>query len=222
MQMIERPILFSTPMVQGVSEDRKTITRRLRGLERMNENPDYWRPYEGDYFIDKKGRLNQKFFHIHGGFSDHAICAYGNIGDILWVRETFLERGFRGNYAYKADEDCPLDDYEVYKPSIHMPKEVARFWFKITDIRVERLQDISEGEAVKEGVFKYGPFGEYAGSLHPSGGSMRYRAYRSPVRAFECIWESINGPKSWQLNPWVWVVQFKVLSKNGKPDLSKI
>ena len=86
----------------------------------------------------------------------------------------------------------------------------------ITDIRVEKLQDISEEDAIKEGIEKYGPFGEYKGEPHPRGGSMKFRAYKKAARAFQDIWESIypNHPtKAWELNPYVWVITFEKVNE---------
>lgn len=83
---------------------------------------------------------------------------------------------------------------------------------RITDVRVERLQEISEEDAISEGVEKYGPFGEFKGEPHPSGGAMRFRAYDKASRAFQDIWQSIykdHPKKDWNINPWVWVITFE-------------
>jgi hypothetical protein len=81
---------------------------------------------------------------------------------------------------------------------------------------IEKLQDISEEDAIKEGIEKYGPFGEYKGEPHPRGGSMKFRAYKKAARAFQDIWESIypNHPtKAWELNPYVWVITFEKVNE---------
>jgi hypothetical protein len=83
-----------------------------------------------------------------------------------------------------------------WRPSIHMPKSAARIWLKVTDVKVERLRDISQEDAVAEGVKASPPFA---------------------IGYFKNLWESINGAASWNANPWVWVVEFEVVSKNGKP-----
>ena len=151
--MNEHPILFSTPMVQANMDNRKTMTRRTVGLDEINGNPDGWNPYIGDFFIDKKGRVNQKFFN--GSYSTHVICPYGQPGDLLWVREAHRKCD-DGIYAYKADytEDILNNQLNkgIWKPSLHMPKSAARIWLQVEGIRVERLNDISEEDAMAEGV----------------------------------------------------------------------
>lgn len=226
--MKERPILFSTPMVQAILKGEKTQTRRTRGLNRMNEAPDNWKLYVGDFYTDKKGRLNQKFVNKHG-YSDHAICPYGQPGDLLYVRETWADASFGSTLcpeavAFKADYSKEVIQQPInkgiWKPSIHMPKAAARIWLQVEEVQIERVQNISEEDAIAEGIEKYGPFGEYKGSVHPGGGSMRYRAYSQASRAFQDLWTDINGEESWKTNPWVWAVKFKVLSTTGKPDLT--
>jgi hypothetical protein len=106
-------------------------------------------------------------------------------------------------------------------PSIHMPKAAARLWLLLEGIGAERLQDISEEDAIAEGIEKYGPFGEYKGAIHPNGGSMKFRAYERASRAFQDLWEGINGEDSWKINPWVWTLKFKELSKEGRPVFAK-
>ncbi len=212
--MKEHPILFSTPMVQAILEGRKTQTRRICKHQ-------HWSHSELTD-VNVNG-ISQKV--------DRSVtCPYGQPGDLLWVRETFcfpsLFDGFEDDYYYKANFNP--GNFETrhasqgWKPSIHMPKAAARVWLEITEVKVERLQDISEEDAIAEGCFKYGPFGEYAGSKHPSGGAMTYRAYSKAARAFQCIWESINGEQSWKKKPWVWVIKFEVLSTEGNPENLKI
>lgn len=229
------PIIFSPEMAKAIREGRKTQTRRV--IQMPSYHPslphkqyDQWR-VEG--------------FELYDGHGDHdgtLVCRnYGQPGDILYVRENFYAYGYwfliKGKWKF---EDMTLQHHDGYqftdnppsktqkhrndglgwylRPSIYMPREISRTWLENQDTEVQRLRDISEDDAKAEGIFKYGPFGEYAGSKHPNGGKMRYRAYQSPVRAFECIWESINGPKSWRQNPWVWAITFKVLSTTGRPE----
>jgi len=230
--MKEIPILFSTPMVQAILEGRKTMTRRIHGLERMNEDPEIWKPYKGDLFIDKKGRLNQKFFNVNV-HSDHAVCSYGQPGDVLWVREKFActlgKYEPETTYSYFADsfhwsffpEDktnsetaCQWHDDDLakevaWKPSIHMPKTAARIWLQVEEIRVERLQDIIKEDAIAEGILKEDQHYHDYNNAVPCLGA---------ISSFQSLWESINGGvESWLANPWVWVVKFKVLSTTGKP-----
>lgn len=215
----EIPLLFQTEMVQAVVEDRKSQTRRIKGLDYLN-NPRYFKEFDSmDHVVSLDGKerhgimLNLKREPDMGVFVKYP---YGKPGDLLWVRETFTEWP-KGSYQYRASTAFG-DELGIWKPSIHMPKAAARIWLMVEEITVERLQDISEEDAIAEGCSSYGPFGEFRGSVHPSGGTMRYRAYSKASRAFQCIWESINAPESWKQNPWVWVVKFRTLSKTGRPS----
>ena len=214
--MKESPIIFSTPMVQSILERRKTKTRRLNGLDKINENPEwYWLSKEN--YIDKKGRFCQKFFTAKG-FSKIVICPYGNIGDLLWVRETWQKiEGDR--IIYKAE---PIIWGGKWKPSIYMPKSAARRWLKITDIRLERLHDISEEDAIKEGIRV--PVSDDASVWFAIGkensaiqflpnkvfwGEIKPTQFELLKAFFAELWCDINGRDSWDANPWVWVITFE-------------
>ena len=109
---------------------------------------------------------------------------------------------------YKADHRDP-DNYLWCIPS-RMPKWASRILLEITDIRIERLQDISADDAINEGCPLYGPFGEYRGSnRNRPNDPMKYKAYGTPQDAFACIWMSKHGRESWVSNPWVWAIKFK-------------
>lgn len=136
-------------------------------------------------------------------------CPYGKKGDILWVRETWrgIEQetgGFR--YEYKATEKINLID--KWKPSIFMPKEAARIFLKVTDVRVERLQDISEADAIAEGIVM--------NNTPHEGWYWMENVYStdSALIAYEKLWNKINGKKyPWDSNPWVWVISFEKTTK---------
>jgi len=147
------------------------------------------------------------------------VCPYGTVGDVLWSRETACIEvdPESGNHypVYKAD--CP--NYPLgsnrWTPSIHVPKIYSRIWERITDIRVERLQDISEEDAIAEGIIRistiidtewYANYGneDIGTSLHP-------------IESYRTLWESINGEGSWIVNPWVWAITTEVLSTTGRP-----
>ncbi|MDR6844485.1 hypothetical protein [Flavobacterium granuli] len=210
------PMLYSTPMVQGILEGIKTKTRRTKGLEKVNINPDEWK-----FEALCRNPDNEEDKNLHAYFTVKGTetwmyqkCPY-NVGDVLWVRENFhyihdSDTNAFLSYGYKAD-----NNYKgaKWKPSIHMPKVACRIFLKIKSIRVERLNEITEEDAIQEGCSKYGPFGEYKGSIHPNGGAMKYRAYSKASRAFQCIWESINGIESWNKNPFVWVYEFEQIEK---------
>jgi hypothetical protein len=189
-----KPILFSTPMVQAILRDEKTQTRRI-----MQEQP----PYQllscgtsGRYWADNPEDLRAKYFR----------CKY-EIGDILWVRETF--QILPPNMVfYKADcYDRKDIEYWKWKPSIFMPKEACRIFLKLTNIRVERLNDISENDSLMEGIraftkdnslFKHGLDGWEWQSMP-----------KYAKEAYRMLWDKINGKGSWNLNPFVWVYDFE-------------
>jgi len=239
----EIPILFSTEMVRAILAGRKTMTRRTRGLEAHNKTPHKWR-YDGIDF-----RKSGEDYHWFEKLKDdvpqeeyyYTKCQYGQRGDILWVRESFVngmlmdKDGYfkldeQGNYInevfYKASDssmkwydgksDFPSDKIP-WKPSIHMPKEACRIWLQVESIKCERLHDISEEDARKEGVFNYedGTFKNY---FKQKGLRAEYGVECLLAKgSFESLWHSINGAESWDVNPWVWVASFKVLSITGKP-----
>lgn len=197
------PILFSTPMVQAILEGRKTKTRRTKGLEFINESFGEWE-YLG---LDPLGHLMRNEY----GATNAIICPYGKVGDVLWVRETItiLEPehcmgGMDSRFVYKADmcddseevrQDYIKHGYPYkWKPSIHMPKSACRLFLKVTDVAVERLHDISEEDAKAEGAAK------------------AYQTYPEKARyklGFSNLWSKINGQKSWDENPFVWVITFE-------------
>lgn len=172
----ERPIIFSTPMVQAILQGRKTQTRRV---------------------VKRPEVSMQK-------------CPYGQPGDVLWVRESFYP-ATNTPFIYKADGWVGDN---TWKPSIHMPKDAARIWLKLTDVKVERLQDIAEADAIAEGI-----------EIIDQEGQKVYRRYDgyytvtpSAYVSYWSLWASINGEESWLANPWVWVLSFEVLSTTGRKE----
>lgn len=177
----EHPILFSTTMVQAILAGNKIQTRRI--VKDMHKNrlekfvSGFW-PF----------RENQK------GNLVRVECPYGKMGDRLWVRETWA-RYKDGQYAYKASmRDNAIVIGNPWKPSIHMPRSAARIILEITEIRLERLQSITRGDAMSEGC----PFPNMADGSNP-------------VYWFSSIWDPINAKRGfpWHSNPWVWVITFK-------------
>ena len=188
-----KPIIFSTPMVQAILDGRKTQTRRLIKDKDITNNFD----------IDIDGSV---YAYINPETGDSypptAIAKY-QVGDILWVRETWSkdENGeyvYRTNYGTTEDDSFPPSMFK-WKPSIHMPREAARIFLKVTNVRVERLQDITEEDAIKEGAKAYGP-------NNCSGTSARI--------AFAEIWDKTATEHEWRTNPWVWVIEFEKISKD--------
>lgn len=205
--MKERPILFSTPMVRAILDGRKTQTRRVAPIKKLDfrQKDDIL-----TWFISFEKAVKRVFCSASGGcFTEEQaraiiasqFCPYGQKGDRLWVRETFGTRGkevfYRATPPLNADGEPYAGiaglDGNRWKSSIHMPRAASRITLEVTGVRVERLHGISEADAQAEGVF-FAPDHDYKNSFK---------------QGFKNIWQSINGPESWDTNPWVWVVEFK-------------
>ncbi len=210
-----KPIIFKTAMVQAILDGRKTETRRLNGLKEINKNPDDWSLQDlsvnpelmrhnedrEEVIFVKKG-LIATFEHNELGECFRNIKSRYQVGDILYVRETWLKDAV--GYHYRADFDPGMEETVKprlkWRPSIHMPKEAARIFLRVVDVRVERLQDITEEGAMAEGVV---PF-----KKDPEGDCWSDGLYRT---AFQYMWNEMYGwnPNSWDTNPWVWVIKFE-------------
>jgi hypothetical protein len=214
--MKERPILFNTAMVQAILASRKTQTRRSVGKELgpgwFFETPPVFgkitSPHrlKGRFGVFIKRGINTDFPEC-----DLIPCPFGEVGDRLWVRESF--RLFNSSNECGCSESpcgCPRNGTPIYrathddgeskwKPSIHMPRAACRIILEITNVRVERVIAISDSDAKAEGV-------------EPSlvGADLNHIAH---VVAFQDLWQSIYG--NWDSHPWVWVIEFKVLTTNG-------
>lgn len=226
--MKERPILFSTPMVQAILEGRKTVTRRIVKQTDLQKEPDFFQFIGNSKDIDLPRPAvkyeNPTFYGWHpvnnNGITYVLKCPYGEVGDRLWLRETWCysvdENGYThfDQYRYKADGPVTFydaDGFETnksgWKPSIHMPRSASRITLEIVSIRTEQLHDITDTDAEREGV-KVGDEGmECWDYLDNDWG----RAGFTPTESFETLWQSINGEESWESNPWVWVVEFKII-----------
>ena len=209
--MKERPILFSAPMVRAILNGTKTQTRRVAPIRKLDilRSPGDMVTWSVSFMKAVKGVLGS---HSGGKFTDlqaRSIIAskynpYGQPGDRLWVRETYFRDEEDGAILYAANPD----DFEVvhhnkvetgsprynWKPSIFMPRWASRITLEITAVRVERLQDISEKDAWAEGCEGFDD--------DVTGGKSGYTEFAE-------LWESINGPGSWEANPWVWAIEFK-------------
>ncbi|HCL3743929.1 TPA: hypothetical protein ACGJ44_000888 [Pseudomonas aeruginosa] len=201
--MKERPILFTGPMVRAILEGRKTVTRRV-----MKPQPD---------FLGSMVDPNTPFKTLDAGLHARITCPHGQPDDRLWVREAWAADAQVDAIAprdlsqgepiwYPADfsvrqTGCSMISKGRGRPSIHMPRWASRILLEITAVRIERLQDISEKQALAEGVELEGEGVCWAGAAGT--------ASDSPVESFRLLWELINGAGSWNANPWVWVVEFK-------------
>jgi len=185
--MKERPILFSGALVRAILAGEKTQTRRVVKLTDSGR-------------VKESGSARN--WHLDDPNAVFA-CAYGKPGDRLWVRETFATQPVGVGFIYRSTNLNYLfssAEGRGWKPSIFMPRAASRITLEITGVRVERLNSISEEDAMYEGAGSLLAEHEYL-----DGNPDQYR------RCFEMLWESINGPGSWYLNPWVWVVEFRRL-----------
>lgn len=200
--MNEKPILFKADMVRAILDGRKTQTRRI-----LKVQPDEYAVMAGPGTCELVHDSSEEMFN-----SEQLACPYGHPCDRLWVRETWrhLDGGavydaaggivdsFEPETIYRASKP---NSYGPWRPSIHMPRWASRIQLEITGIRVERLQDISEEDAIAEGI-----------EVDECGHAIRKDdqvAWGSAKGAYAELWESINGPGSWDVNPWVWVIEFR-------------
>lgn len=211
--MKERGILFSAPMVRALLAGTKTQTRRTVKIQPPAGTTDvmtYHHPDPRDHFYawdEAKKELLEDWC---------APCPYGQPGDRLWVRETFTATRDGKTVLYKADPaytDMPRNELGrdwPWSPSIHMPRRASRITLEIISVRVERLQDISEADALAEGVARLNPAGTpfYLDYLTSDASADNYTCMEA-ADSYHTLWESINGAGSWAVNPWVWVVEFQ-------------
>lgn len=238
--MKERPILFSAPMVRAILDGRKTQTRRTVKIQHPLDLPNYYATGRTLFELENQPGAFMEFRHTSqddpcftGSPAAFLLkCPYGQPGDRLWVRES-TEEDCAGSVSlsrYRADGafvlysgcDDPAFNGSIAHwnyprrvlPSIHMPRWASRILLEIVSVRVERLNEISEADACAEGI-----------ECEPCDQTVCFKNYMSDnwipawgdtddtaaILSFESLWESINGQGSWQANPWVWVVEFKVV-----------
>ena len=214
-------------MAKALRDNRKTETRRMRGLDEINQNPDKWKFqfFDDDIacFVD---------FAVKGSWSKKdgtviSIKSPFKIGP-CWVRETFSKIHYEGvdekpTFFYKADDNTDVE--RIWKPSIHMPFIVAREFIHIDYVRPERLQEITEEGAIAEGVEKmfFGKESVRQGILTGEHTGWKNYGKRDKLKpflnkqfarqSFESLITSINGPECWEKNMWVWVIKFHRISK---------
>ena len=207
--MAERPILFSSPMIRALLDGRKTQTRRVVKL------------FDGNH-ADKAGCFRRGYDEEPGEWMQYAAAGawvpvrvpYA-VGDTLWVRETWADLRGKGfdehQFGYRADslnrrgeEDgdsqrCRLDFGVQWKPSIFMPRAACRLTLRVTDVRVQRLQEISEEDARAEGCGYSGPAPDKP---------------MSERDLFAALWDSINAKRApWASNPWVFAITFEKIKE---------
>ncbi|XEH50526.1 hypothetical protein NMD75_04130 [Edwardsiella tarda] len=190
--MKERPIIFNDEMVRAIFSGTKTMTRRpVKGV--MPDN---------GLWLKKPTKTRSGITTHVMDAPKHGLCPFGSVGDRLFVRETFGDCGVR--FVYRADTDDGVScQVRRWTPSIHMPRWASRITLEITDVRVERLHDITEGDARSEGVTLSNP---------------RILSHRDEFRQ---LWGDIYGCDGWRSNPWVWVIAFKHVDTGYAAGTSK-
>lgn len=212
-------------MVRAILKGQKTQTRRVikpqppEGSDGVICGPEFYEPT----VVDRNGEAMPGgplygIYDVCGGWG--IKCPYGQPGTILWVRETWCDAGVFG-YAYKATDTLPVSAKNGWRPAIYMPRKAARLFLKVKNIRVKRLQDITEEDARAEGMRAINGF-----LLEHSSKWCRYTVMAAetqgrerPIVAddiggFAYIWDRINAKKGygWRTNPWVWVIEFESYS----------
>lgn len=200
--MAIKPILFNTEMVRAILDGRKSCTRRLvkpepQGYFEVSEEPLYIYDTDGN-----QGKITPPY----------------QPSDILYVRESYSELTF--GYVYKADGENidHLGNVIKWHPSIHMPKEAARIWLKVTDVRVERLQEITEEQACMEGTDPWDEACYENNGWHPTFSDPDSGGDPNMIDGFHKLWNSTIKKSDldrygWDANPWVWVISFERCEK---------
>jgi len=234
--MASKPILFNTEMVRAILDGRKTMTRRV-----IKKIPNHMHCGKNimDWDLSGVGELKEGVLEfsvqcdVDDFYTDYAVASY-RPGDILWVRETWSrdesgEYVYRTNYGTTEDDSFPPSMFK-WKPSIHMPREAARIFLRVTNVRVERLKKITLEDIKKEGIKATGAwdcmdyldafaelwdsiYAEPKAVINKEGEILYYESYP---------WEDIQETKEykgkpWYVhgNPWVWVYEFERVSEDG-------
>ncbi len=209
--MTERPILFSAPMVRAIIAGDKTQTRRILKPQPPSDVGEIQSGFFHPTKIDRSGNEypGERAFGAYSTDGRWGVKSpYGGPGARLWLRETWapvstFDPSPETGALYRAD---PIYDGMAsfewrWRPSIHMPRWASRITLEVTGVRVERVQEISEVDAYREGVVI---------PSHHAFTSNRNPELRNEARTeFQALWHEINGPGSWERNDWVWVVEFK-------------
>ncbi len=215
----ERAINFKAHEVTAIIEGKKTQLRRVLDCDHPvvtgfvpNGDGGWWKG------TAKSEAVIQQYIST---FPFGVKCPYGVVGDRLWVRESWSTHA-----CFDAEMPSLLETHSIHywadgkcqtgkkRSSAHMPRKYSRILLEITNIRVERLNQISRVDAVKEGLHQLPVTGRYVinkGDQYFGGASS------NPCEVFQWLWEGINGTNSWSVNPWVWVVEFKIIQSDTAP-----
>lgn len=202
--MSAKPILFNTEMVRAILDGRKSCTRRV-----IKPQPYGKCTYPLGFVTDSTEKKEVGCFGFgideYGGSIQYAKPSY-QPGDILYVRETW-KNAPNGYYYYEDWQRDDIADVTKWKPSIHMPKEAARIWLKVTDVRVERLKDITGLSVQKEGI-----------EVEPNECASKFDFISELFFLFQRLWDSTIKKSDldrygWDASPWVWVIEFERCEK---------
>lgn len=222
--MAIKPILFNTEMVRAILEGRKSCTRRL-----VKPQPDEKHTYPLGFVTDSTEKKEVGCFGFaaneYGGSIQCVKPPYRYApGDILYVRETW-KKAPKGYYYYEDWQRNDIADVTKWKPSIYMPKEAARIWLKVTDVRVERLQEMKPVDVIKEGAYPdcwdcLNTYGE-SGSQCCYGTEEQCSQCDEVMMEWEKLWTSTIKKSDidrygWDANPYVWVIEFERCEKPEK------
>ena len=205
-QMSIKPILFNTEMVRAILDWRKDATRRI--VKGFIPDDAVW----GYTAFTPKGYIS-----CRGTFADGVWREIFKLpcepGDILYVRETWKEAP-KGYYYYEDWQRNDIADVTKWKPSIHMPKEAARIWLKVMNVRVERLQEMTDEQAKREGI----QYDECPTGFTWKQETDMHNCYTTPIGAMQALWNSTIKKSDidrygWDANPWVWVIEFERCEK---------
>lgn len=204
--MAIKPILFNSEMVRAILDGRKDATRKI--VKGFIPDDAVW----GYTAFTPKGYIS-----CRGPFADGYGEKFFKLpcepGDILYVRETW-KKALNGYYYYEAWQRNDIADVTKWKPSIRMPKEAARIWLKVTNVRVERLQEITDEQAKREGI----QYDECPTGFTWKQETDMHNCYTTPIGAMQALWNStikksdLDG-YGWDANPWVWTIEFERCEK---------
>jgi hypothetical protein len=219
------PLLFIPELAGDCANGHKTMTRRLRGLTEINHHPSQW---NFDGFTEKDGQLFAEFSNLAAPdeLKKTVRSPYGMAGDYLWVRESFVYRDKHNKYYFKADYPTHAPyAHGGWKPNLHLPLSGCRTFLQLQSIHVERLQQISATDAEREGAKVRTGIGRRLVFLPGENGAMDFLPKQKDIWTddeliiahFAELWCKINSRKSWEANPWLWVLSFtKVLPEENR------
>ena len=225
--MAIKPILFNTEMVRAILDGRKSCTRRIvKPQQFVGMLPDKYKNGVPEEFLKEKKFMFKPYCDMTDiELINTAYKAPYQPGDILYVRETW-KKAPNGYYYYEDWQKDDIADVTKWKPSIHMPKEAARIWLKVTDVRVKRLQEMKPVDVIKEGA--YPDCWDCLNTYEESGSQCCYGTEEQcsqcdgVMMEWEKLWNSTIKKSDldrygWDANPWVWVIEFE---RCEKPELN--